>query len=174
MTTALMVIDVQQGMFAFPEFQPHDGEGVVRRIAGLIDAARKADTPVFYVQHDGGPGSELEKGTPNFPFRPELAPRDGDDVTVKRQCSAFQDTDLDAKLKRAKVDHLVVCGMQSEFCVDTAVRAAFERGYKITLVSDGHSTGDTRVLKAKDIVAHENQTLASGFASVKPAAEIRF
>ena len=63
--------------------------------------------------------------------------------------------------------------MQTEFCVDTAVRAAFERGYKITLVKDAHSTGDTRVLKAKDIIAHHNATLRD-FADLQRAEEIAF
>jgi nicotinamidase-related amidase len=173
MTTALVVIDVQQGMFAFPDYPPHDGEGVVARIAGLIARARAAERPIFYVQHDGGPGHPLGAGTEGFPFRPELAPQPGDSVTVKRNCNSFQDTDLDARLRNAGIDHLVICGMQTEFCVDTAVRAGFERGYKITLVEDAHSTGDTPVLKAKDIVAHHNRTLAD-FAKLQCANAIAF
>ncbi len=92
---------------------------------------------------------------------------------MKQNCNSFQDTDLDARLRAAKINGLIVCGMQTEFCVDTAVRAAAERGYKITLVSDAHSTGDTPVMKAKDIVAHHNFTLRE-FASVKRAEEIAF
>ena len=51
MSKALVVIDVQKGMFGSPNFQPHDGEVVVDRIAGLIAKARDAGTPVFFVQH---------------------------------------------------------------------------------------------------------------------------
>jgi nicotinamidase-related amidase len=63
--------------------------------------------------------------------------------------------------------------MQSEFCVNSAIRGAYERDYKITLVSDAHSTGDTRVAKAKDIVALQNM-ISMDFGAVKPAAEITF
>jgi nicotinamidase-related amidase len=174
MTTALVVIDVQQGMFAVPDFQPFDGEAVVDRIAGLIAQARRQGTPTFFVQHDSGPEHPFHPGKPGFPFHPKLAPREGDDVTVKHHGSAFHDTDLDEKLRRAGIDTLVITGMQSEYCVDSAVRSAFEHGYKVTLVSDAHSTGDTRVLKAKDIIAHHNQTLNDSYATVKPAAEIGF
>ena len=173
MTKALVVIDVQQGMFAFPDYPPHDGEAVVARIAEMIARARAAGTPIFYIQHDGGEGSELATGAPGFPFRPELAPKDGDSVTVKRNCNAFQGTPLDARLKDAGIDHLVVCGMQTEFCVDTAVRAAYERGYTITLVEDAHSTGDTSVLKAADIIAHHNATLRD-FANLERAEAVSF
>ena len=64
--------------------------------------------------------------------------------------------------------------MQSEYCVDSAVRGAYERGYKVTLVSDAHSTGDTKVAKAETIIAIQNNTMAGSFAAVKPAAEIAF
>jgi nicotinamidase-related amidase len=173
-SSALVVIDVQQGMFAFPDFPPYDGEAVVDRIAGLIAWARASGTPVFFVQHDGGPEHPFHPGKPGFPFHAKLTPRAGDDVTVKHHGSAFHGTDFDAKLRKAGIDSLVICGMQSEYCVDAAVRSAHEHGYKVTLVADGHSTGDTRVLKAKDIIAHHNKTLAGDYAEVRPATEITF
>ena len=171
---ALVIIDVQIGMFTFPGYTPHDGEAVVARIASLLKRARENGTPVFFVQHDGGKGDPLEQGTPGFPFRPELAPRDGESVTVKRHCNSFQNTDFDQALKRAGIDHLIVCGMQSEYCVDTAVRAAVERGYKVTLVSDGHTTFDTKALTGAQIAAHHNATLDGSFATLKTAEEIAF
>ena len=170
MTSALVVIDVQKGMFAVPDFQPHDGEGVVARIAGLIAKARASKTPIMYVQHHGGGDHPFQPGKPGYPFHDKLAPHAGDDVTVKHNSSAFHGTDFDTKLKRAGIDHLIVTGMQSEFCVDSAVRGAVERGYRVTLVSDAHSTGDTKVARAKDIIAIQNATLAS-FGAVTPAAE---
>lgn len=174
MTAALVVIDVQKIMFAVPGFQPHDGEAVVDRIAGLIAKARAAGAPVFFVQHHDLEGDRMKPGAPGFDFVDKLTPQPGDDVTVKNKSSAFHGTDFDAKLRRAGVDHLVVTGMQSEYCVDSAVRGAYERGYKVTLVGDAHSTGDTRVAKAKDIVAIQNDTMAGDFATVVPAAQVQF
>ena len=171
---ALVIIDVQQGMFAFPGFAPHDGEAVVARIAGLLDNARRSGMPVFFVQHQGGEGDALAAGSPGFPFRTELAPGAEESVTVKRYCSAFQKTDFDRTLKAADIDHLIVCGMQTEMCVDTAVRAAVERGYRVTLVSDGHTTFDTKTLNAAQIIAHHNATLGGDFAALKRAQDIAF
>lgn len=171
---ALVIVDVQQGMFNFPGYTPHDGEATVARIGGLLARARKSGAPVFFVQHDGGEGDPLAAGSPGFPFRAEVAPVAGESVTVKRRCNAFQETDFDQTLKRAGIDHLIVCGMQTEFCVDTAVRAAVERGYKVTLVSDAHTTFDTDALSAEKIIAHHNATLGSSFAALKSAEEITF
>ena len=54
------------------------------------------------------------------------------------------------------------------------IRAAVERGFRVTLVGDGHTTFDNAVLKAPDIVAHHNATLNGSFARIVPAAEIGF
>jgi nicotinamidase-related amidase len=174
MTKALVVIDVQKGMFDDLSNAPHDADAVVDRIAHLIAKARAENTPIFFVQHDGGPEHPFFPGKPGFSFHEKLTPRPDDDVTVKHRSSAFHDTDFDAKLKRAGIGHLVVTGMQSEYCVDSAIRSAYERGYTVTLVSDAHSTFDTKVAKAKDIVAIQNETMNGSFASTTPASGIVF
>ena len=171
---ALVVIDVQRGMFEIPGFRIHDGEATVERIADLVARARAGGVPVFFVQHDGGPDHPFHPGKPGFPFHEKLTPRAGDDVTVKHRGSAFNATEFDAKLKAAGIDTLVVCGMQSEYCVDSAVRGAVERGYRVMLVADGHTTGDSGVLKAEDIVAHENEMLGGSYAEVLPARAVSF
>jgi nicotinamidase-related amidase len=173
MTKALVIIDVQKGMFD-PNYPPHDGEAVVDRIAGLIARARQAGVPVFFVQHHGEGNHPFQPGKPGYPFHDKLTPQPGDDVTVKHKSSAFHGTNFDAKLKQADVDHLVITGMQSEYCVTSAIRSAYERGYAITLVSDAHSTGDTKIATGKDIVAIINDTTRGSFGDVVPAAEISF
>jgi len=176
MSKALVIIDVQKGMWEHPDYPPYDGDGVVARIAEVIGKARAADVPVMYVQHHavGEPRHPLMPGKPGFPFHDAIAPRPGDDITVKHKSSVFHDTDFDAKLKKAGIDHLVITGMQSEYCVNSAIRGAYERDYKITLVSDAHSTGDTRAAKAKDIIAIQNDTTRGSFGDVIPAAEVTF
>jgi len=171
---ALLVIDVQCGMFADPATQPHDGEAVVGRITGLIDAARAAGVPVIFVQHDGGEGDVLARGQPGFELRPEIGPRDGEPVVVKRFCSAFQETTLADLLAARGIRRFAVCGMQTEYCVDTTCRSAFERGLSVTLIGDAHTTFDNRVLDAAAIIRHHNATLGSGFAAVREADTVQW
>lgn len=174
MTKALVIIDHQKAMFEIPGYAPFDGEAVTDRIASLIAKARAAGTPVFYVQHDGGADDEFHPGKPGFAFVDKIAPQPGDDVTVKTRSSAFHGTDFDAKLKRAGITHLVIAGMQSEYCVTSAIRGAHERGYKITLASDAHSTFNSKVADGQTIVAIINDTTCGSFGDVIPAAEIEF
>jgi nicotinamidase-related amidase len=174
MSKALVVIDVQKGMWS-DGFAPYDGDGVVARIADLIARARAANVPIMYVQHHGKdePNHPFKPGLPGYPFHDAIAPQAGDDVTVKTKSSAFHHTDFDAKLKARGIDHLVITGMQSEFCVNSAIRGAYERDYRITLVSDAHSTGDLGRARAQDIIALQN-AISHDFAQVKPAEEISF
>lgn len=173
MSRALVVIDVQQGMFTLQPPLHRDGE-VVERIAGLLRRARAASLPIFHVQHDGGPGDLLAKGTPGWAHHPAVAPRPGEPVIEKQHSSAFHDTDFHAQLQSRGIDHLIVAGLQTEMCVDSACRHAVALGYRVTLVADAHSTYDSRVLPAQSIIDHHNRTLGSGFVALSPAADVSF
>lgn len=170
---ALVIIDVQKGMFA--SATPHDGDEVVARLAMVLTNARQAQVPVIFVQHDGGKGSLLDPDATGFAYHEALTPLLSETVVVKKHCSAFQDTDFHQMLIATGIDHIIVGGMQSEFCVDTAVRGAFERGLKVTLIADGHTTFDTPALPAVQIIAHHNHTLGTGgFATLRQSEDILF
>ena len=168
----LLVIDVQQAMFGADE--PLGGRAVVARIKDLIARARAHGVPVFYVQHDGGSGDEFDRNGPGFAFLPDIAPLPGDSITVKKRASAFYETGLDDKLRAVGVDHLVVCGMQTEYCVDTTIRSAFEHGYRVTAVADAHTTFNSQLLPAATIIAHTHHLWNGRFARLKRSEEVNF
>ncbi len=171
MRTALLVIDVQKGMF-LPPTPAFQEQAVVRRIAGLQARARSGGLPIVHVQHDGGAGDVLAHGTPGWAIDPRVAPASGEAVLEKRFCSAFQETDLQARLAAAKIERLVIAGLQTEYCIDTTCRAAFALGYKVVLASDAHTTFDSPTLSAAQIIAHHNATLGGPFCELKRADEI--
>ena len=120
--TALLVIDLQRGMFAATD--PYDGEAVLNRVAGLLDRARASGIPVFHVRHDGGSGDDLERDTPGWEIHPAVSPKDGEPIVDKDRCSAFDATDLHERLRVLGIERLVIAGMQTEYCIDTNCRAA--------------------------------------------------
>lgn len=170
MTTALLLIDLQLGMFDGKAMPPiHDGAGLLDRVGRLLAAARRAGVRVVHVRHDGGPGGMLAYGAEGWQIHPLLAPGPDEPVIDKRTPDGFHETLLSEAL--AGTTRLVVAGAQTEFCVDTTCRRGSSLGYAITLVADGHSTWDNGVLTAAQIIAHANQTLAGGFVRTALAAE---
>lgn len=159
MTSALLIIDVQHALCS-GQWAAHDIERVVDRINAVAARARAAGVPVIFIQHEESDGP-LEYGTEGWQLYGRLDARPEDTRLRKAASDSFHKTDLQALLQSRKVDHLIVCGLQSEFCVDSTVRGALARGYPVTLVADGHSTLDNEVLSASQISAHHNATLAN-------------
>ncbi|MBS0256016.1 MAG: cysteine hydrolase [Proteobacteria bacterium] len=171
--TALIVIDTQHGLLAEPE-RLHDPVGVLQRIDALVSRARDAGVPVLFIQHDGGPGHTLEKGTAGWAIDPRTGYHDGDRVVEKRFCDGFQGTTLASELGQLGAKRLVLAGMCSDYCVDTTCRRAFAEGYQVALASDAHTTFNRDYLPADAIVRHHNAILGTDFATVLPSAEIAF
>lgn len=175
MTSAFLIIDVQHALCTGVD-AAFDIEAVIDRINSVSSRARAAGVPVVLIQHEEASGP-LQFGADGWQLDARLQLHNTDLRLRKTACDSFYQTDLQELLTSRGVDHLVVCGLQSEFCVDSTVRAALARGYPVTLVSDGHSTVDNGVLTAAQISAHHNTTLASlrSFGprvTAIPAAEI--
>lgn len=171
--TALIVIDVQQGLLN-PDFPVHDATGLLARLAGLIGRARAAGVPVIYVQHNEDEEGGLQPGGNAWRIHPAVAPLEGEPVVQKRTPDSFHETTLQSELAARSIRKLVLCGCQTDFCVDTTCRRAFSLGYDVTLVKDGHSTYGHDDLSAEQIIRHHNAILGGWGASVKSAAEISF
>ena len=159
MTTALLIIDVQQALCA-GEYEAFESQRVIDRINLVSRKARAVSAPVIIIQHEseGGPldygaeGWELAKGLEALPT---------DTYIRKKATDSFHQTELHSVLQAKGIKSLVICGLQSEFCVDTTTRRALALGYPVVLVSDGHSTMNNSVLTAAQISAHHDETLAN-------------
>ena len=138
---ALLVIDIQRGAFDGARCPPIDrSTDLVNNARTLIDAARASGTPIVFIQHCDEPDQAFEEGTPHWEFHEELSPLPEDTVIRKYASSAFENTDLAANLERRGTKDLVLCGLQSEFCVNNTARSALELGYSVRVAKDGHST----------------------------------
>jgi nicotinamidase-related amidase len=173
MATALLLIDIQKGMW-MEAAKPYKGEAMLKNAADLLARARSAGIPIIHIQHDGGSGDTLCKGTEGFDIHPAVSPQAGETRIVKSHCSSFRDTGLDAALKRLGVDKVVIAGMQTDFCVDTACRIAHGLGYEVILAEDAHSTMDNSVMTAEQLIAYHGGLLKDRFAKFQPAAAIAF
>jgi nicotinamidase-related amidase len=171
--TAVLVIDMQMIMFDSEPALYRRAE-VLETARGVIERARAAGVEVIYVQHNAEPGKAMAEGAPGWAIHPDIAPQQDELVVQKWTPDSFHETILHDELTRRGISKLVVLGMQTEYCVDTSTRRAFSLGYDVTLVSDGHSTWDTDIVKAEQIIAHHNAVLGDWFSTAKPAAEVEF
>jgi nicotinamidase-related amidase len=139
--TALVVLDVQNGIFAREESLVHDAEGMLDRIDQVVRAAAARATPIVLVQDDSGPGL-WEPETPAWQLHERLTRPSGAIALRKSYGDAFRGTDLDARLGSAGADRLVLVGAITDFTVRSTLQRALLKGYFATLVGDAHSTLD--------------------------------
>lgn len=156
MRTALLVIDVQRGLFDEAP-RPFEADAVIARIDALAGRARARDVPVVFVQHES---ASLPAGSDAWRFATGLQVASRDAVVRKATPDAFLRTELQDLLTSWQIDHLVICGYACEFCVDTTTRRAAALGYGVTLAADAHTTHDKPHAAAAQIRAHENATLS--------------
>lgn len=150
----LLVIDVQNGVVA----DAWDRDGVVGRIARVIDRARADGTPVVYVQHEED--QYMEPGMDTWQLDARIAPQDGEPVVAKRYTDAFVDTFLPETLANLNAGHLIIAGAQTDACIRSTLHRAMGLGYDVTLVSDCHTTDDKAwdgmSITGEQIVKHFN------------------
>ncbi|RZI69936.1 MAG: cysteine hydrolase [Variovorax sp.] len=159
MKSAVLVIDMQQGLCE-GEGAAFDCEGTISRINDVTFKARQAGVPVIFVQHESKSGY-LEYETPEWQLAEGLMIESVDRKLRKTTPDSFLRTELETLLRGLEVDRLVLCGMHSEFCVDTTARRALALGYPVVLVSDAHTSAGNAAISAQQVVAHHNATLTN-------------
>ncbi len=150
--TALLVIDVQQGVVA----GAHERDAVVTNVSSLVDKARRERVPVVWVQHSD---EQTVRGSDNWRIVPELSPGDAEPLVEKNYGDSFDNTTLETVLSGLGVGKLIVVGAQTDACVRSTLHGAVVRGYDATLVSDAHTTEDQSAWGAPppaQVIAHTN------------------
>lgn len=164
-TTALLVIDIQRAAFDGKRCPPIDSpDGLVRSAGALIEAARDGNCLVVFVQHCDEPDQPFEEGTDHWQLHEALVPAPGEPVLKKYASSSFDGTELDNELKARRIERLVLCGLQSEFCVSNTARSALQLGYQVRIAQDGHGTWPSEGRTAAEIKDEVNARLAQAGA----------
>ncbi len=159
MTTALLIIDMQQGLC--------EGEGAAFESPRVIDSinqvaakARAAGAVVIFIQHEST-GGYLRFETREWQLADGLRAEPTELRIRKTTPDSFLRTDLEEVLKRHAVTDLAICGMHTEFCVDTTTRRALALGYPVVLLADAHTSAGNAHLSATQVIAHHNATLTN-------------
>ncbi|TKB23284.1 cysteine hydrolase [Desulfopila sp. IMCC35006] len=159
MNRAVLVIDVQRGLCEGPD-AAFDCAGIITKINLVTRHARQVGAPVIFVQHESASGFLLY-GSEAWQLADGLEVEPADLFIRKTTPDSFLRTGLELLLKKHQVEGLLICGMHTEFCVDTTTRRALALGFPVILVSDAHTTSANSTLSPQQVIAHHNLTLAS-------------
>ena len=164
--TALLVIDVQNGLFSRPT-PIYKGEELLENINSLSDQFAQTGGPVFFIQHSNQ--KLLLRDSDNWQFHADLNVGENDLVIHKTHGNAFEDTELKDELDARGIKNLLITGLVTNGYVKATCIGGHDLGYRVVLVEDGHST---YIKTAAMLISEWNRTLGQEIAEVHPAAEI--
>ena len=178
MTTALVLIDLQNDYFPGGAMELVGAEEAVRQARILLQAFRSRALPIFHVQHIAkrAGATFFLPGTTGVNFHAAVAPSAGEPVVTKHFPSGFRETTLLEHLKAVHASRLVLAGMMTHMCVDTTVRAAADLGFECLLAQDGCATKalqfSGRQIDAQQVQLAYLAALNGAFAKVQSAQAI--
>lgn len=154
----LVIVDMQKGVVA----TAHERDQVIASIQVVAQAARDRHVPLIWVQHSD---EELKLHSPEWEIVPELRVEKGDYRIDKHHNSCFANTELEKILEETKATQIVLAGAATNWCIRATAYGALDRGYDLTLVSDGHTTESIeldggRRIEAKDIITELNVVMS--------------
>lgn len=159
MKTAFIIIDVQNILVE----TGFETEKLLEKIAYLQDQARSKNIEIIYVQHIENPEAQTLE---DWQLSALLNRKPDEKVFQKRYNSIFKETGLKEYLDQQGIEQLVLCGMQTEYCVDTSVKVGFEYGYKLVIPEGAVTTFDGEDIPAETLNEFYENIWEERFADV--------
>lgn len=190
MSNALLVIDAQQIYTkADSELYCPDAASTIGRINKLIEHFQRSELPIFLIRHvHKADGSDLGRmfdylgdsadefsfveGSDDVAYDHSLRKPEKYEEIVKNRYSAFAGTNLDARLKKASISRVTICGFMANFCCDSTARDAHSKDYFVDFIIDATGTPGTENYGEEDIRKIEADFMEAGFARVVSTEDI--
>src|SRR5882757_1242506 len=191
MTTALIVIDVQESFRQRESWAANSNPAIVDRVSDLVAWSRAEGNPVYWVLHaEPGTGTVFDPASGFVRLMDGLVPAEPEPVLTKTAHNAFTTTNLQRLLTERGVSELVIAGIRTEQCCETTARIGSDLGYRVTFVTDATATtplphwdapsdlslaevlADPRTLRVEDIVMRTEYVLAGRFATIASTREL--
>ncbi len=181
---ALIVIDMQRGFGDPAIWGRGSNPSCEKNVSALIEVFEASGEPIVVVRHDSRePGFGLSPHEPGNALVDEVAAVAPAVLVTKSVNSAFYgDPDLDAWLRERGIREVVLCGIQTDMCVETTARMAGNLGYDVTVAIDATRTFDLAAdvpgigsvsRSAEDLMATTALQLQEGdFARIAATSEL--
>ena len=141
---ALLVIDIQEGTTGSTSETKgyiRQSESLVASVNTLVGRAREKGWTIIWIRSEvvnpllNVLNNSLARGSLGAELDGRLDTSVGQ-VVVKRRNDSFLNTPLDAILEENGTGHLVIAGLDAEHCILTAIQAAANRGYPLTVFEE--------------------------------------
>jgi nicotinamidase-related amidase len=178
MTSALVLIDLQNDYFPGGTMELAGAEEAVMQARTLLETFRARALPIFHIQHIAkrAGATFFLPGTKGADIHVAVKPSAGEAVVTKHFPNGFRETTLLESLRGAGASRLVLAGAMTHMCVDTTVRAAADLGFECLLAQDGCATRALQFsghqIDASQVQLAYLAALNGAFAKVQPAQTI--
>lgn len=175
---ALIIIDIQNDYFPGGAMELVGSNAAAENAALLLAAFRKAQRPVFHVQHISlaPTATFFLPDTPGMQIHPLVCPLEEETVVQKHYPNSFRDTPLLDLLRIRGITDIALAGMMTHMCVDTTTRAAFDLGFTCHLAHDACATRslvhDGKTVEAAQVQTAYMAALGQVFAKVAGTREM--
>ena len=151
---ALIVVDVQVDFCPGGALAVKGGDKIVPRLNQVVQAATKAGLPVFFTR-DWHPIDHISFKAQGGPWPPHCIQESSgamfhlllkvpDDAIIVSKgkdpkaeaYSGFQGTDLAKRLRALGVDHLIIGGLATDYCVKETAKDGLKEGFSIEIIED--------------------------------------
>jgi nicotinamidase-related amidase len=179
MTTALIVIDVQESFRVRDSWQDASAPDIAERIGLLVEHARATGRRVVWILHtEPGTGTAFDPAEGQVRLIEGLYPLEGEPLLHKTSHNAFTTTNLAQQLTTWGVTEVIVTGIRTEQCCETTARLAADLGYRVQFVIDATVTmplplwDGSGTISAEDVLARTASALQGRFAEVVTVADV--
>lgn len=187
--TTVIVVDMQNAFLRDEGSMAQAGLDIsylkqtVKPVRRLVDSCHQIGVPLIFTKYvirqdymDAGvvaehiPGLQeagaLMAGSWDIEVDERLGANNNDIFLDKNRYCSFYNTNLETLLRGLKTETLVVCGVTTEICVESTIRSAFFRDYKVVLVQDA--------VAATNLERHEGtlRTVGFGFGRLATVTEV--
>ncbi len=142
MTTALLIIDVQNDYFPGGAMEVVGATAAGTQAARLLGAFRLQARPVIHIQHIAARAGAtfFLPNTVGAEIHDLVHPVHGEPTFQKHFPNSFRETPLLEHLRSTNIARLVIAGMMTHMCIDTTTRAAADLGFACFLAHDACAT----------------------------------
>ena len=82
--------------------------------------------------------------------------KEGKKIIEKQYNSAFKNTELKEYLNEKNINTIILAGIQTEYCIDTMCKVAFEYGFKLIIPEETNTKFVNDYMTGKDIYEYYN------------------